>query len=74
MLCKNAKSNGNAPGAKVNKVEIKPKNQMNDTPQSGRVEEEMFRAKGESAQAVYERHSEAVEIMKDAYKILWKIL
>ena len=30
--------------------------------------EEMYQAKSESVQVVYERHSEASEIMKDAYR------
>lgn len=68
LLCKKEKSGENETGETVNKVDVEPKYKMQDIPQSEEVEEEMFHAKSESVQAVHERHSEAVEIMKDAYQ------
>ena len=39
----------------------------NKNNENSNVVEEMYQAKNESVQAVYERHSEAGSIMKDAY-------
>ena len=70
LLYKKEKSGENATSKTVNKVEVKvePKSQMQNMPQREQVEDEMFHAKSESVQDVYERHSEAAEIMKDAYQ------
>ena len=68
LLYKKEKSGENVTSKTVNKVEVEPKSQMQNMPQREQVEDEMFHAKSESVQAVYERHSEAAEIMKDAYQ------
>ena len=68
LLCKKEKSDKNATDETINKVEIESKSQMQNMFQSDHVEDEMFHAKSEKVQNVYERHSEAVEIMKVAYK------
>lgn len=67
-LCKKEKSNNTVSKLVDNKVDFEPKPQEEEITQGSNVVEEMYQAKGESIQAVYERHSEAGEIMKDAYR------
>lgn len=50
-----------------NKVDFAAETQEKDNSQHSDVVEEMYQTKNESVQAVYERRSEASEIMKDAY-------
>lgn len=65
-LCKNEKNN-NTFKSETNKVNFEPKPQEEDTSQQSNIVEEMYQVKDENGQAVYERHTEASEIMKDAY-------
>jgi len=67
-LCKKEKSNNTVSKSVDNKVDFEPKPQEEEISQELNVVEEMYQAKGESVQAVCERHSEAGEIMKDAYR------
>ena len=67
-LCKKEKSNNTVSNSVDNKVDFESKSQEEEISQRPNVVEEMYQAKGESVQAVYERHLEAGEIMKDAYR------
>ena len=49
------------------KVNFETNAQEEENSQNAGVVEEMYQAKSESEQAVYERHAEASSIMKDAY-------
>lgn len=49
-------------------MDIKQQPQEETIYQRSNVVEDMYQAKDESVQAIYERHSEASEIMKDAYR------
>ena len=66
-LCKKEKSNNTASKPVDKKVDFEPRLQEEEISQNSNVVEEMYQTKNESAQAVYERHSEAGKIMKDAY-------
>lgn len=66
-LCKKGKSNTATSQTVDKKVNFKTNTQEEENSQNTGVVEEMYQAKSESAQAVYERHSEASSIMKDAY-------
>jgi len=66
-LCKKSKSNTTASQTVDKKVNFETNTQGEENSQNTGVVEEMYQAKSESAQAVYERHSEASSIMKDAY-------
>ena len=66
-LCKKEKSNTITSKTADKKVDFEPGPQEEEVFQNTSVVEEMSQAKSESAQAVYERHSEASSIMKDAY-------
>lgn len=68
LLCKKKKTSDIVPYTTSNKAEFKPKPQMEDIHQTNCVEDEVFQTKNESTQAINERHSEAVEIIKDAYQ------
>jgi len=67
LLCKNGKSNNTASETVAKKVDFETRHQEEELSQNTNVVEEMYQAKSESVQAVYERHSEASSIMKDAY-------
>lgn len=67
-LCKKEKCNNTVFKPVDNKVDFEPRSQKKEISQNSNVVEGMYQAKSESAQAVYERHSEAGEIMKDAYR------
>lgn len=66
-LCKKGKSNTVTSQTVDKKVDFETSIQEEEIFQNTGVVEEMYQAKSESAQAVYERHSEASSIMKDAY-------
>lgn len=66
-LCKKEKSNNTVSKSVDNKVDFEAKVQEEEISHESNAVDEMYQAKCESAQAVYERHSEAGEIMKDAY-------
>lgn len=66
-LCKRGKSN-TATSQMVNKkVDFETNSQEEENSQNTDVVEKMYQTKNESAQTVYERHTEASSIMKDAY-------
>lgn len=65
-LCKKGKSN-TVTSKTVDKKAAFESNPQEEISQNTSVMEEMYQAKSESAQAVYERHSETSSIMKDAY-------
>lgn len=66
-LCKKSKSNTAASQMADEKVNFETNAQEEENSQNAGVVEEMYQAKSESEQAVYERHAEASSIMKDAY-------
>lgn len=66
-LCKKSKSNTAASQMVDQKVNFETNAQEEENYQNAGVVEEMYQAKSESEQAVYERHAEASSIMKDAY-------
>lgn len=67
-LCKREKFNNSASGSVNEKVDFDHSLQEEEISRSSDVvAEEMYQAKSESVQAVYERHAEAGEIMKGAY-------
>lgn len=66
-LSKKEKSNNIVSKSVDNKVDFEPKPQQEEISYESNDVEEMYQAKGESVQAIWERHSEAGEIMKDAY-------
>ena len=66
-LCKKGKSNTVTSKTVDKKVDFEPSSKEEEISQSTSVVEEMYQTKSESAQAVYERHSEASSIMKEAY-------
>ena len=49
------------------KVDFEPDSQREETQENTSAVEEMYQAKNESSQSIYERHSEAGSIMKDVY-------
>lgn len=67
-LCKKEKSNNTVSKSVDNNVDFELKPQGEEIAQGSNVVEEMYQAKDESIQVIYERHSEAGEIMKDAYR------
>lgn len=67
-LSKKEKSNNIVSKSVDNKVDFEPKPQQEEISYESNDMEEMYQAKGESVQAICERHSEAGEIMKDAYR------
>ena len=67
-LCKKGKSNTATSQTVDKKVNFETNTQEEDNSQNIGVVEEMYQAKSESAQVVYERHSEASSIMKDTYR------
>ena len=66
-LCKKSKSNTAASQMVDQKVNFETNAQEEENSQNAGVVEEMYQARSESEQAVYERHAEASSIMKDAY-------
>ena len=66
-LCKKEKPNNTAFKTVDKKVDFEPRHQEEELSQNTNIVEEMYQTKSESAQAVYERHSEAGSIMKEAY-------
>lgn len=66
-LCKKDKTDTATSQTVDKKVDFKTNIQEGEKSQNSNVVEEMYQAKSESVQAVYERHSEAGSIMKDAY-------
>ena len=66
-LYKNGKTNTATSRTVDKKADFETNTQEEEKSQNSNVVEEMYQAKNESVQAVYERHSEAGSIMKDAY-------
>ena len=66
-LCKNSKTNTDTSQTVDKKADFETNTQEEEKSQNSNVIEEMYQAKSKSVQAVYERHSEAGSIMKDAY-------
>lgn len=66
-LCKKGKSINTATKTADEKVDFESIHQEEEFSRNSIIMEKMYQAKNESAQDVYERHSEAGEIMKDAY-------
>ena len=66
-LCKNSKTNTATSQTVDKKADFETNTQEEEKSQNSNVIEEMYQAKSKSVQAVYERHSEAGSIMKDAY-------
>lgn len=66
-LCKKGKSNTSTSPIVDKKVDFATDSHDEENSQNTDVGEEMYQAKNESAQTVYERHTEASSIMKDAY-------
>ena len=67
LLYKKRKFNNTVSETVSKKEDFETKHQEKKLYQETDIEEEMHQDKSESAQAVYERHSEASSIMKDAY-------
>lgn len=67
-LYRNEKSKNTTSKKADKKVDLETRPQEEEISQNSNVVEEMYQAKNESAQAVYERHSEANEVMKDVYR------
>lgn len=67
-LCKKGKSNNIASKTVAEKEDFESKPQEEELSHNTNVVEEVYQAKSGNAQAVYERHSEASSIMKDAYR------
>lgn len=51
-----------------NKADLETKIQEEDIPQEPNVVEAMYQAKNETAHTICERHAEAAEVLKDAYR------
>lgn len=66
-LYKNGKTNTATSRTVDKKADFETNTQEEEKSQNSNVVEEMYQAKNESVQAVYERHSEAGSIKKDAY-------
>lgn len=66
-FCKKEKSNTITSKTIDKKVDFELDSQEEEISQNTSAVEEMYQAKRESAQAVYERHVEASSIMKDTY-------
>ncbi|WP_288746473.1 hypothetical protein [uncultured Enterococcus sp.] len=66
-LCKNSKTNTATSQTVDKKADFETNIQEEEKSQNRNVIEDMYQAKSESAQAVYERHAEASSIMKEAY-------
>lgn len=66
-LCQNSKTNTATSQTVDKKIDFETNTQEEEKSQNNNVIEEMYQAKSESGQAVYERHSEAGSIMKNAY-------
>ena len=66
-LCKKGKTNTATPQTVDKKADFETNTQEEEKSQNSNVVEEMYQAKSENVQAVYERHSEAGSIMEDAY-------
>ena len=66
-LCKKGKSINTASKTADEKVDFESIHQEGEISRNSNIVEKMYQAKSESAQDVHERHSEAGEIMKDAY-------
>lgn len=71
-LYKKRKSNTATSRTVEKKVDFETNTQKEENSQNVGVVEEMYQGKSESVQAVYERHSEASYIMKDAYSNIMK--
>lgn len=68
LLYKQEKSN-NTVSKPADKKEVSETiHQEDDASQNSKTVDEIYQTKSESAQTVYERHSEAGGIMKDAYR------
>lgn len=66
-LCKKGKTNSASFQGGDKKVDFETNTQEEEKTQNSNVVDEMYQAKSESVQTVYERHSEAGFIMRDAY-------
>lgn len=51
-----------------NKADLETKIQEEDIPQEPNVVEAMYQAKNETAHTICERHAEAADVLKDAYR------
>ncbi len=68
LLYKQEKSN-NTVSKPADKKEVSETiHQEEEVSQKSKTVDEIYQTKNESAQTIYERHSEAGEIMKDAYR------
>jgi len=67
-LSKKEKFNNTVSKSIDNKVDSEPRHQEEEISQNSNVVEKLYQTKSESVQTIYERHSEAGEIMKDAYR------
>lgn len=67
-LCKKEKSNNSVSKLVDSKVDFELKHQEEEISKESNVVEEIYQAKDESIQTIYERHLEADEIMKDSYR------
>ncbi len=65
--CRREKFRNTASGPVNEKMDFDHRLGEEEISRSSDVVEEMYQAKSENVQAVYERHTEAGEIMKDAY-------
>lgn len=66
-LCKKGKFINTASKTADEKVDFESIPQEEEISRNSIIMEKMYQAKNESAQTVYERHTEASSIMKDAY-------
>lgn len=67
-LYKKEQTKNTASKAVDNKADLEPKIQEEDIPQETNVVEAIHQAKDENAHTICERHAEAAEILKDAYR------
>lgn len=67
-LCKKKKSKNIVSNQPVDKKDdFEPKPRESEISRNSNIMEEMYESKNESTKAIYERHSEAGAIMKEAY-------
>ncbi len=74
LLSKKEKSEKDVSKSDVNKANIITNTAKEEHINETNVMEEVYQAKFESAQKVHQRHSEAAEIMADAYKNIFREL
>ena len=67
-LYKKEQTKNTASKAVDNKADLETKIQEEDIPHDPNVVEAMYQAKNETAHTICERHAEAAEVLKDAYR------